>query len=219
MICFHFTIFVVLETTRFRFGGFPRLLWFAFILLSLSYWKQQLNNYSRRGMVVICFHFTIFVVLETTYSLYRSRISLLWFAFILLSLSYWKQLNNPKNKALRGCDLLSFYYLCRTGNNCSDVHELANAVVICFHFTIFVVLETTGCHVICYVQALWFAFILLSLSYWKQPKVHAPCLSSVVICFHFTIFVVLETTGLSITPSEMSCDLLSFYYLCRTGNN
>ena len=42
-------------------------------------------------------------------------------------------------------------------------------VVICFHFTIFVVLETTVRH-ICTNGLL------------------------VVICFHFTIFVVLETT-------------------------
>ena len=42
------------------------------------------------------------------------------------------------------CDLLSFYYLCRTGNNRQLVRLLVMAVVICFHFTIFVVLGTTA---------------------------------------------------------------------------
>ena len=41
------------------------------------------------------------------------------------------------------CDLLSFYYLCRTGNNYIEFHRRPPPVVICFHFTIFVVLETT----------------------------------------------------------------------------
>ena len=69
-------------------------------------------------LVVICFHFTIFVVLETTVSkddIQRFR-----------------------------CDLLSFYYLCRTGNNIKACKTSAQGVVICFHFTIFVVLETTN---------------------------------------------------------------------------
>ena len=43
------------------------------------------------------------------------------------------------------CDLLSFYYLCRTGNNLNYANISKRKVVICFHFTIFVVLETTNC--------------------------------------------------------------------------
>ena len=41
------------------------------------------------------------------------------------------------------CDLLSFYYLCRTRNNQSAFANKPSNVVICFHFTIFVVLGTT----------------------------------------------------------------------------
>ena len=67
--------------------------------------------------VVICFHFTIFVVLETTAS--------------------------EEFEVTDSCDLLSFYYLCRTGNNPDYLCYLGSTVVICFHFTIFVVLETT----------------------------------------------------------------------------
>ena len=219
MICFHFTIFVVLETTLSNFTTWQLSLWFAFILLSLSYWKQRCRHHFRAKAscdllsfyylcrtgnneelpalllqgVVICFHFTIFVVLETTpskgtgtpsscdllsfYYLCRTGNNgntpppvegMLWFAFILLSLSYWKQPPRATPQAATSCDLLSFYYLCRTGNNfcLADI-----------------------CRVL-----LWFAFILLSLSYWKQPS------------------------GTKFTLPA-SCDLLSFYYLCRTGNN
>ena len=150
--------------------GLSILLWFAFILLSLSYWKQRLwsikglsygcdllsfyylcrtgNNLSawpyRMVLVVICFHFTIFVVLETTKDAKTTSQGALWFAFILLSLSYWKQLLNPAPFVPFSCDLLSFYYLCRTGNNTYKKMYSAKTVVICFHFTIFVVLETTN---------------------------------------------------------------------------
>ena len=41
------------------------------------------------------------------------------------------------------CDLLSFYYLCRTRNNSLNLILWKKTVVICFHFTIFVVLGTT----------------------------------------------------------------------------
>ena len=194
VICFHFTIFVVLETTVEGEAGVLVPLWFAFILLSLSYWKQHSpataftksccdllsfyylcrtgNNQTGRrtkcDFVVICFHFTIFVVLETTEKRTLSSVS--------------------------RCDLLSFYYLCRTGNNLERIGRDPFDVVICFHFTIFVVLETTLGYLNRCVATLWFAFILLSLSYWKQPIK-------------------------AITAPIRGCDLLSFYYLCRTGNN
>ena len=245
VICFHFTIFVVLETTITWDKGSAQGLWFAFILLSLSYWKQQKDALELAMIVVICFHFTIFVVLETTIAKFSLPYARLWFAFILLSLSYWKQRHKSR---------LSTYL-----------------VVICFHFTIFVVLETTVQDLIRAKDALWFAFILLSLSYWKQLLLQETFLLYVVICFHFTIFVVLETTEesnlrrhhlvvicfhftifvvLETTPwrncpppswlwfafillslsywkqltlviegCTIGCDLLSFYYLCRTGNN
>ena len=245
VICFHFTIFVVLETTRPLTRPPSERLWFAFILLSLSYWKQHYGTFPKGLHVVICFHFTIFVVLETTFAMTFLSFNQLWFAFILLSLSYWKQLiywytyrwiccdllsfyylcrtgnNLPYKKtnclwlwfafillslsywkqprqrpwfSLGRCDLLSFYYLCRTGNNFDDTRPRHVWVVICFHFTIFVVLETTIRLLVRDRVLLWFAFILLSLSYWKQH-----------LQWHFYLLI--------------SCDLLSFYYLCRTGNN
>ena len=168
---------------------------------------------------MICFHFTIFVVLETTLCTCLREQNVLWFAFILLSLSYWKQLRIDDMRKYIGCDLLSFYYLCRTGNNTVNRKAIELFVVICFHFTIFVVLETTGFKPVVVQEGLWFAFILLSLSYWKQRHQLDKPQPGVVICFHFTIFVVLETTKLRKNLAQLSCDLLSFYYLCRTGNN
>ena len=170
------------------------MLWFAFILLSLSYWKQHLSISDWEISVVICFHFTIFVVLETTGRQHAIPSSLLWFAFILLSLSYWKQRGSIIVILTGCCDLLSFYYLCRTGNNITVLGSANWPVVICFHFTIFVVLETTQLPKTPVINPLWFAFILLSLSYWKQQGAFA-------------------------TNTLAGCDLLSFYYLCRTGNN
>ena len=245
VICFHFTIFVVLETTY----GVNTAITLRCDLLSFYYLcRTGNNNWPKpplRTSVVICFHFTIFVVLETTLQRKKPAKAWLWFAFILLSLSYWKQLLRCAPPASPRCDLLSFYYLCRTGNNDATEGSSVIPVVICFHFTIFVVLETTTELKVSLELMLWFAFILLSLSYWKQLAYLARDAQCVVICFHFTIFVVLETTNsrvhsyiyelwfafilLSLSywkqPADgvprlrARCDLLSFYYLCRTGNN
>ena len=169
VICFHFTIFVVLTTTAAPSPPICPMLWFAFILLSLSYWQQRRrqdvcasfrcdllsfyylcrtdNNLFKEfidfRLVVICFHFTIFVVLTTTGLIGYTHQTLLWFAFILLSLSYWQQLIIAIKSISNRCDLLSFYYLCRTDNNSPGITSLHIIVVICFHFTIFVVLTTT----------------------------------------------------------------------------
>ena len=220
-------------------------LWFAFILLSLSYWKQLSPSFRPSVAVVICFHFTIFVVLETTKRYLPEYMFRLWFAFILLSLSYWKQLARCGNGNTARCDLLSFYYLCRTGNNGGRPRHRIHPVVICFHFTIFVVLETTRRTAACRPASC----DLLSFYYLCRTgnnySVAVAFRVEVVICFHFTIFVVLETTQSEESPNPTllwfafillslsywkqpgeerqadgsGCDLLSFYYLCRTGNN
>ena len=193
MICFHFTIFVVLETTKGTPISHQNQLWFAFILLSLSYWKQHPcltghthhgcdllsfyylcrtgNNMKNRWLlaselwfafillplpywkqpyicpfpfrqVVICFHFTTFAVLETASRYFNLGCIELWFAFILLPLPYWKQRTCWRGSGSTSCDLLSFYYLCRTGNSRLWTASPRWRVVICFHFTTFAVLET-----------------------------------------------------------------------------
>ena len=167
-------------------------------LLSFYYLCRTGNNRPlprlATARVVICFHFTIFVVLETTGVVIYFHLSWLWFAFILLSLSYWKQHSGRIIGRHPGCDLLSFYYLCRTGNNDTIRRTILTIVVICFHFTIFVVLETT-------TQKSYQTYQccdLLSFYYLCRTGnnrwTYNPASSKVVICFHFTIFVVLETT-------------------------
>ena len=167
-------------------------------LLSFYYLCRTGNNCNGdwidwRG-VVICFHFTIFVVLETTQDLYYWLRMELWFAFILLSLSYWKQHGTNIDTPVFSCDLLSFYYLCRTGNNNFRSYLSTRKVVICFHFTIFVVLETT----LPEQSLLRNCCDLLSFYYLcrtgNNVRFFRRWSRVVVICFHFTIFVVLETT-------------------------
>ena len=245
VICFHFTIFVVLETTKWPHGLRRCRLWFAFILLSLSYWKQPAIISLSVSLSCDLLSFYYLCRIGNNTSSGTSAWTRLWFAFILLSLSYWKQLIIITLMNKVSCDLLSFYYLCRTGNNPCEMMKIARWVVICFHFTIFVVLETTR-----YNPTSWSCRCdLLSFYYLcrtgNNTSVAAVNVANVVICFHFTIFVVLETTRLQgdiLSPSlwfafillslsywkqpmprpyntPQGCDLLSFYYLCRTGNN
>ena len=194
VICFHFTTFAVLETAISQRYWTHTGLWFAFILLPLPYWKQRIVGYDWRYCVVICFHFTTFAVLETATPRRWRSASLLWFAFILLPLPYWKQRKPVIQVCGECCDLLSFYYLCRTGNSHVGRELRQVGVVICFHFTTFAVLETAVRGSRFPGLGLWFAFILLPLPYWKQR-----------------ITLLLQGTR--------RCDLLSFYYLCRTGNS
>ena len=94
----------------------------------------------------------------------------------------------------RGCDLLSFYYLCRTRNNKKPSTKALPTVVICFHFTIFVVLGTTGWK----TAEAPMRCDLLSFYYLCRTRNNSMDRKEleklVVICFHFTIFVVLGTT-------------------------
>ena len=92
VICFHFSIFEPLETTQWQRIWILKKLWFAFILVSLNHWKQLLNRVYEVEGVVICFHFSIFEPLETTWTVSVIKIWWLWFAFILVSLNHWKQL-------------------------------------------------------------------------------------------------------------------------------
>ena len=91
--------------------------------------------------------------------------------------------------------------------------------MICFHFTIFVVLGTT----LMKESTEKKRCDLLSFYYLCRTRnnafLTAPLRNPVVICFHFTIFVVLGTTDEHWIYDKICCDLLSFYYLCRTRNN
>ena len=117
---------------------------------------------------MICFQISIFEPLETTNLSSKQFLRTLWFAFKLVSLNHWKQLQKF---------IIS-----------------VKDVVICFQISIFEPLETTtilrrGKH-----AQLWFAFKLVSLNHWKQLLRKKLCVIIVVICFQISIFEPLETT-------------------------
>ena len=117
VICFQISIFEPLETTPCFKPRRTRLLWFAFKLVSLNHWKQLVRIHPQRRSVVICFQISIFEPLETTNPRLVSHARALWFAFKLVSLNHWKQLNIVLNINI--------------------------IVVICFQISIFEPLETT----------------------------------------------------------------------------
>ena len=193
MICFQKCIFVVLETTIF-------LIWHLYVccdLLSKMYLCRIGNNKRKWStitfVVVICFQKCIFVVLETTkFWRFRHWCVVICFQkciFVVLETTYYRQ-----SQSTMRCDLLSKMYLCRIGNNWSNLAEQEETVVICFQKCIFVVLETTLKYSSFFSLSLWFAFKNVSLSYWKQRW---------------------NSSGFTIK----CCDLLSKMYLCRIGNN
>ena len=119
-------------------------MWFAFKLVSLNHWKQPLFTWGLWCIVVICFQISIFEPLETAGLRVWMGFWQLWFAFKLVSLNHWKQL-----------------IYCSTW---------CQTVVICFQISIFEPLETAFSAIIIERMKLWFAFKLVSLNHWKQPK-------------------------------------------------
>ena len=145
MICFQISIFEPLETTNNNIRGIKIRLWFAFKLVSLNHWKQQVARGGILGSVVICFQISIFEPLETTSQEKRDLRFGLWFAFKLVSLNHWKQRKSGSKV-------------------CADV-------VICFQISIFEPLETTKFRNTILSLSLWFAFKLVSLNHWKQQNI------------------------------------------------
>ena len=107
VICFQISIFEPLETTPLMNRWTNLSLWFAFKLVSLNHWKQQDPVKPTHPIVVICFQISIFEPLETTMDGSEYERVELWFAFKLVSLNHWKQLNVPGQRSWRSCDLLS----------------------------------------------------------------------------------------------------------------
>ena len=126
------------------------------------------------ALVVICFQISIFEPLETTRNHFAPQVLQLWFAFKLVSLNHWKQLE-------------------------SQLARL-DAVVICFQISIFEPLETTSVGLQPHEEKLWFAFKLVSLNHWKQLMASGNFAKEVVICFQISIFEPLETTFVLCKP-------------------
>ena len=168
VICFQSIIFDILKTTRVRSSSPGHLLWFAFNLLSLTYWKQP--SVIKYRLVSRCDLLSIYYLWHTENNTlkFKNQRYMLWFAFNLLSLTYWKQLVKIFISWQFCCDLLSIYYLWHTENNTQIKMPMINKVVICFQSIIFDILKTTKNTKCTSGFWLWFAFNLLSLTYWKQ---------------------------------------------------
>ena len=107
VICFQISIFEPLNTAVEYFWRLRPRLWFAFKLVSLNHWIQRLWNGWDNRKVVICFQISIFEPLNTAVYLSSWWRRWLWFAFKLVSLNHWIQLNNDFNAVEARCDLLS----------------------------------------------------------------------------------------------------------------
>ena len=194
------------------------MLWFAFKIVSLTYFIHRfINSYSNYlscdllsklylwltsyiqslcravcTLVVICFQNCIFDLLHTSYLLAFYAPSLLWFAFKIVSLTYFihQWYSCLKNKS--SCDLLSKLYLWLTSYIMWGVFVYVFLVVICFQNCIFDLLHTSTLSGCISLHLLWFAFKIVSLTYF----------------IHHLIICKLRLT---------SCDLLSKLYLWLTS--
>ena len=167
VICFQISIFEPLNTAQPVDNSLLAQLWFAFKLVSLSHWIQPALFNKMGNIVVICFQISIFEPLNTAQTTTSSVDSTLWFAFKLVSLSHWIQLEVSQ-------------LVCRM-------------VVICFQISIFEPLNTAPSWTDICAHTLWFAFKLVSLSHWIQPKTSLQTRRKVVICFQISIFEPLNT--------------------------
>ena len=190
-------------------------MWFAFKLISLSYWIQL--SLHRSAFRSRCDLLSNLYLCHIEYSIKNGLMYciLLWFAFKLISLSYWIQLISYRPVRKDCCDLLSNLYLCHI--EYSPISEITKVttVVICFQTYIFVILNTAPFDLIHVQILLWFAFKLISLSYWIQRYGLLSYLRTVVICFQTYIFVILNTAILAGDAIDLGCDLLSNLYLCH----
>ena len=190
VICFHFLIFS-LKKKRFLYSAGVESADYIYICATKNNSSSELSS---ELLVVICFHFLIFVPQRTTAFCVQIFWTMLWFAFIFLSLCHKEQPRSTDYFSASGCDLLSFSYLCATKNNLETLISALVVVVICFHFLIFVPQRTTHTLMKVFIKQLWFAFIFLSLCH-KEQQARIECLKTAC------------------------CDLLSFSYLCATKNN
>ena len=190
MICFQTYIFVILNTAGWEGSRCNNSLWFAFKLISLSYWIQHPQDWMSDNFCCDLLSNLYLCHIEYSKIDRRNMERLLWFAFKLISLSYWIQLKVNENNPRQSCDLLSNLYLCHIEYSGSHCRRLYFIVVICFQTYIFVILNTAQTALALLTVSLWFAFKLISLSYWIQQRFRS-------------------------ISSRNSCDLLSNLYLCH----
>ena len=135
--CFHFCIFELSKASRHAKTSRRTKLWIAFIFVSLNYqkhpngtWKSTfpgcellsflylwtiksipVSELAVPALVVNCFHFCIFELSKASDTFSYGTETMLWIAFIFVSLNYQKHLPLNKTPRHRSCELLSFLYL------------------------------------------------------------------------------------------------------------
>ena len=195
-------------------------LWFAFKIVSLTYFIHQKNNCQAyvlgcdllsklylwltsyilsvrldlSEIVVICFQNCIFDLLHTSPGSFTDDTFMLWFAFKIVSLTYFIHHSKGKGGKLKGCDLLSKLYLWLTSYINDKKQIIKWLVVICFQNCIFDLLHTSSCKCRCGSFVLWFAFKIVSLTYFIHQAILLHLKDCVVICFQNCIFDLLHTS-------------------------
>ena len=212
--CFHFCIFELSKASRLLLTILTRLLWIAFIFVSLNYQKHRLTiiisdvsscellsflylwtiksigHWKRNhvSLVVNCFHFCIFELSKASVNNTNRSFSLLWIAFIFVSLNYQKHQIDEAILFAPRCELLSFLYLWTIKSIFRYCSSNGAHVVNCFHFCIFELSKASLRYCSSNGAQLWIAFIFVSLNYQKHLNT---CVRS----------------------KSVGCELLSFLYL------
>ena len=113
------------------------LLWFAFIFVSLQSLRQLFMLNRNKFICCDLLLFSYLCKVLDNSILDRRIASVLWFAFIFVSLQSLRQPFILLSSLLSSCDLLLFSYLCKVlDNNTLNKWSMCN-VVICFYFRIF----------------------------------------------------------------------------------
>ena len=142
MICFQISIFAESYTPSSTYMYIGNLLWFAFKLVSLQSHIHQKKKREAMPPVVICFQISIFAESYTPMVREAAPVTVLWFAFKLVSLQ----------SHIHPVSCL----------------QIAFIVVICFQISIFAESYTPQTEISACLNWLWFAFKLVSL----QSHIH-----------------------------------------------
>ena len=165
-------------------------MWFAFKLISLSYWIQRNRCWQSKERGCDLLSNLYLCHIEYSKIGYWSIFGRLWFAFKLISLSYWIQLHRRAYINTIGCDLLSNLYLCHIEYSITDV-------LLIWVYSCDLLSNLYLCHI----------------EYSNQANVF--WVHHVVICFQTYIFVILNTAFVLGEYNQERCDLLSNLYLCH----
>ena len=126
----------------------PFLRLFGCELLSFLYLWTIKSIFDRiriiRGAVVNCFHFCIFELSKASLVLKSTEATMLWIAFIFVSLNYQKHPITDLLPTWFSCELLSFLYLWTIKSIIAPLGKYWRIVVNCFHFCIFELSKASG---------------------------------------------------------------------------